>query len=266
MSNDISTVSNPMAELARACEFSRRLQYTGEHYGMDEKFLPQARKDRAKMLPMFKTVKDMAKQLDWWIDERLDLDFTISRVTTLYADLGIRATNDNEGLLSGALRLFESDALGAASGMWVPMRVSPASLELACMKLLATSKFAPKPAELRTACIEAREALTKRYLECAEFCAQFIRADRVLLMLDREEWRRPFLTHQYQGLFYEVLDGGDALFELVDGVQEALQEEFDAEEKRPLIEAASTPPRAVAARSKRPAVKRRFEHGWHEDA
>jgi len=67
----------------------------------------------------------------------------VPMVTTLYAALGVKASNDVEGMLKGALDMFQTDELGYASGLWEPINITPLTLALACQKLINTAISLP---------------------------------------------------------------------------------------------------------------------------
>jgi hypothetical protein len=116
--------------------------------------------------------------------------------TSLYSELKLLA----------ALDMFASDDIGRASGMWEPMRVTPAAVSFACRKLIfAGGVFVPQASELRAACIEARNRIQWAHDAAAAFRDAVAEADAILLLNSYDEWQRPYMTQQYQPLLARML-------------------------------------------------------------
>jgi hypothetical protein len=136
---------------------------------------------------------------------RLDRDLAVEMIVTLYRAKGITAKNDPEFRLQAALDMFASDDIARASGMWEPIRVTPAALSFACRKLIAVSIFPPQASELGAACIEARNRIQWACDAAVAFRDAVAEADALLLLNAYAEWQRPYLTQQYQPLLARML-------------------------------------------------------------
>ena len=137
--------------------------------------------------------------------ESLEKPVGIAMVTALYHAVGVKLGDETAGMVAGVLDMLEGDEIGRASGLWEPLNVTPAILALASRKLITTSVFPPKPAELRTACKEARDKLFWAQKAADETCEIARKADAVLLEFHRDEWERPWLLPQYRPLLARML-------------------------------------------------------------
>jgi hypothetical protein len=171
------------------------------------------RPDRKGMAPVVLPLRD--KWLEQFADadlaagalERIswagiDRNLAIDMLTTLYRSLGAKP---DDGSLAAAIDMFESDALGVASGLWRPMNVTPAMLALACRSLINTCIFPPKPAELRNACREADRAIGYACAAATNFREQVVEVDALLLMQAHDDWERPYLTERYRPILERML-------------------------------------------------------------
>jgi hypothetical protein len=144
-------------------------------------------------------------------NEKLQRPTAVAMVTALYHALGMRLGDETAGLLEGSLDMFEVDEIGRASGLWEPLKVTPATLSLACRKLITTAIYPPKPAELRAACKEAGDNLLWAYQAADELRDSVRKADAVLLhFAPHEEWERPYLTPRLRPALARMLELHDA--------------------------------------------------------
>ena len=119
--------------------------------------------------------------------------------------LGTFGAKSDKDLLAGMLDMLEGDEIAIASGLWHPLRVTPAMLAIACRKLIATATFPPRPAELYAACREASRSLRSAHDACDGLCDYVRRLDAVLLQFAPEQWREPYLTAQYRPIVQRML-------------------------------------------------------------
>jgi hypothetical protein len=113
---------------------------------------------------------------------------------------GFRAKGDKD-VLAAMLDLLEGDDIASASELWRPVNATPAALALACRKLIATSKYVPKPAEVLDAVREAQTELESAKQRCQEVIELLQIADAVMLeFAPREEWIQPWQSHWRAGL------------------------------------------------------------------
>jgi hypothetical protein len=140
------------------------------------------------------------------LTERLERDVALDMVSALYAAVGVKAGGDADGQVMAVLDMFESDALGAASDLWQPLNVTPAVLALACRKLITTTIYPPKPAELYAACREVRCKITWAVETCEDVVDTIVEADALLLRHARDEWRQPYETELFRPVLRRMLE------------------------------------------------------------
>jgi hypothetical protein len=214
-SRDLAVFDKPAPPaLIASLEMGNRLRSRGQLStlgrpdGLDARaMVPQAVQRRNDTLISFAQADKAATSLYSELTfARLDRALAVEMVVTLYRAKGITAKNDPEGKLLAALDMFASDDIGRASGMWEPMRVTPAAVSFACRKLIfAGGVFVPQASELRAACIEARNRIQWAHDAAAAFRDAVAEADAILLLNSYDEWQRPYMTQQYQPLLARML-------------------------------------------------------------
>ena len=117
------------------------------------------------------------RQLSNALSGGIERPVAIAMLTALYRRLGEKMNEEGKGKVEGAMYMLESDDIGRASGLWKPIEVTPAILALACLKLINTSVYSPKPAEVRAACEEARNTLWQAYRVADKLFKQVCKAD-----------------------------------------------------------------------------------------
>ena len=128
------------------------------HFRSQRWQVPEVAEQRSRHLGEFLVRADQAEQLlSKVLAEPLKTKTAAAMVGALLTAFGMRA---NRFVIAGMVDLLEGDDVAVASELWRPVRASPASLALACRKLMATSTFPPRPAELLAACREANYTLT----------------------------------------------------------------------------------------------------------
>jgi hypothetical protein len=120
--------------------------------------------------------------------------------------LGAMGAKGDKDALAGMIELIEGDATARATGLWQPLNATPTSLAIACRKLIATSKFVPKPAELAEACREAKKEVNAAHYYCDELTDFIQRNDALLLEFDPEQWREPYVLPEYRSTLQRMLD------------------------------------------------------------
>jgi hypothetical protein len=214
-----------------------------------------AREQREKWLPWLGPANAAYLALDK-LDNRdaVGRDVAIDMLTALLGAFG--AKGDPEIML-GMLDMLESGTIGEATQMWLPVRMSPVGLALACRQLIATSVHVPRAAELHQACRKAERTLGDAYGICKNLITLVRRCDALLLQFDHAEWEKPYLTPQYRPILPRMLqlhaippdpDVGDEWWD-------ARERELDKLEAKRLTPPAPEPKR-VAAASKRGEAKR----------
>jgi hypothetical protein len=152
---------------------------------------------------------------------------------------GLRIKSDEDGV-EGMLSMIESQRMGAVSGLWAPVDITPTVLALACQKLLNVHGFPHlKPSDLHSACKDASSRIKWAYEDADEFVDEFVELDAVLLEFAHDEWEKPWLLPQYRPSLGRVLQQhshrgteGDAFAELVDREQAKLALEKPPEQKK----------------------------------
>ena len=168
--------------------------------------VPLAIRRRDELLEKFEEADKARSRLFFELTlATLDQDLAVDTVSTLYGALGVRPGEENDNQMRAALDMFASDDVGRASGMWEPMCVTPMALSLACRKLIREAIFAPKAAELRAACKDARNRIQVAQEAAKRFCEKVVEADAILLMNAFDEWQRPYTTPQYEPLRARML-------------------------------------------------------------
>jgi hypothetical protein len=218
MANDIerypphAVYQRPLAQVTPALHFATQLQRSPSHFEFahcgtpshDARGVPYAIEQRNKFLPKFAQADDARGVLNvacrWAPPDRKTASAMIG---ALLGAFGARADKD---VLVGMLDMIESDQMGIASELWQPMHLSPAKLALACRKLIVTNKFPPRAAELHEACCEADYKLAVAERTVDELVEHVRRHDAVLLAFARDEWERPYLTHQYRPVLDRMLE------------------------------------------------------------
>jgi hypothetical protein len=233
----LALFNRPLAPITSAMLIGNQLreQYAGvtevslQHR---ESFVPTAIEVRNERLGKFLEADLAATCLSRARHQELEESVASKMVTALYRHLGMKAGDESMGMLEGSLAMFASDEIGRASGSWEPLNVSPATLALACLKLMNTQKFPTKPAE-----------------ELVEYVRK---ADAVLLAFSYTEWERPYLSPQYRPVLTRMLElhnvhGDDSLES--DWDDNPFRELVDRERAKLAIGQAS-PKRIAAARAR----------------
>jgi hypothetical protein len=161
-----------------------------------------ALESRNKLLLHFAAANATSTTLSDALARRLDRKTTVAMISAMLGALG--AKGDKE-LLGGMTELIEGDDLARASKFWKPLEAVPVTLSMACRKLIATSKFVPKPVELAEACREAMTELRSAERYCDELIGYVRRCDALLLEFAPEQWRVPYLTPEYAPIVYQML-------------------------------------------------------------
>ena len=145
---------NRLKEKYPAWEFS---------FGHSETSVPTARMIRNERLADFLQADAAAVTLFHARAQTLERAIAIDMLTGLYRALGVKAGDETEAMVEGALSVLLSNDIALASELWRPLKLSPAILSLACRKLIATAIYQPKPAEVHAACEDAGNNLLWAY-------------------------------------------------------------------------------------------------------
>jgi hypothetical protein len=146
------------------------------------------------------------------------------------AMLGALGAKGDKEALGGMIELIEGDAVARATGLWQPLNVTPTILAIACRKLIATSKYVPKPVELAEACREAGGEVARAERYCEELADHVRRCDAMLLEFAPAQWREPYRLPQYETVVQRMLElhetwgNGDDEFSPYDGEDEGFPE------------------------------------------
>jgi hypothetical protein len=194
----LSAVSRKLlAPIIPALTFGTQLREIGAGnlasmgFGHDANMVRHARAERNKWLSRFAAADQAYLVLFHELQGAVGRKLAIAMIGALLRALGGKADRDDD-LLDGAVDLLAGDDVAAASGLWEPLRATPATLALGCRMLVATSKFVTKPAEIADACRKARSQL-KCAMNAADGLRGYVRrCDALLLQFDREEWARPY--------------------------------------------------------------------------
>jgi hypothetical protein len=224
------------------------------------KFVRFATKQREKWLPLFGPANATSLALDK-LDNRgvVGRDVAIDMLTAMLGAFG--AKGDREVML-GMLDMLESGTIGETTEMWLPVRVSPVGLALACRQLIATSIHVPRAAELHQACRKAESTIGEAIGRSEDLVDFVRRCDALLLQFDHAAWEAPYLTPQYRPILERMLDlhriygDGSEDFRYVD-VPNVFRQAVERE--RAKLEAALAPPvepKRLAAANKRSEAKR----------
>jgi hypothetical protein len=136
------------------------------------------------------------------IERRVDPEMASAMVGAMFDAVGAKW---DEKLLAGILDMISADEIGAMTGLWEPLKLSPAMLALGCRKAAYTLKFNIKPADVRECFIEARSCMVRAKRAAEDICRFVVRCDAVLLQFDHSEWERPYQTPEYRALLPRML-------------------------------------------------------------
>ena len=175
-------------------------------FGHSETSVPTARMIRNERLADFLQADAAAVTLFHARAQTLERAIAIDMLTGLYRALGVKAGDETEAMVEGALSVLLSNDIALASELWRPLKLSPAILSLACRKLIATAIYQPKPAEVHAACEDAGNNLLWAYQAADELREYVRRADAVLLQFAPDEWRQPYQTPQYRPALARMLE------------------------------------------------------------
>lgn len=176
------------------------------HMGRGQAMVPIATRSRDEWLPNLAEMDDARRALWRALGESLDAASATEMLMMLYERLGVKAGGETDNLLLAALDLFGADEIARATGMWKPNDVTPAALALAARKLIATSIYPPKPAELLAACREAGKVIAGAHATAQDYVDNTIEADAILLLHAHDEWQRPYQTLPYRLLLAHILN------------------------------------------------------------
>jgi hypothetical protein len=125
-------------------------------------------------------------------------------VSAMFGALGTKADESIiDEMIGGCIEVIEGDA--SAMGMWEPLKVTPATLASACRKLIATSKFVPKPVESAEACREAWYRMIISWNYCERLCEFVVECDAVLLEFAPMQWCEPYMLPEYESIGQRML-------------------------------------------------------------
>ncbi len=205
----ITVFERPLAGLTPALRVATQIRERDYHeishrwLGHDRSMVAQAKEAHSKYLAKFGAAERARRVLSVAI--RWDPPQRKTAGAMVGALLGGFGAKADRNVLAAMLDMLSSDQIGIGSGLWQPMYLSSASLALACRKLMVTSKFTPKPAELHDACVEAHRKLHGAHSVLEEFTDYVRRCDAVLLEFDHAEWQRPYRTSEHQPILEEML-------------------------------------------------------------
>jgi hypothetical protein len=265
--NALAVFNEPIAPIAGALAAGNKLRQKYKHATMNWS-LPHrahavctAKHVRDNTLADFPRANAVARALSWDVHRpNIEQTDAYKMLSALYRRMGVKKSDESQGLLEGSLDMFASDDIGRASGLWKPLNASPAILALACRKLIATAIYPPKPAEVRAACEEARDLLSSAERVADRLVEDVRKADAILLQFDYDEWQRPWLTPQHRPALARMLElhsiYGDESEEFdFDEPVHPLRALVEREKARLAIEQSPEPKRLAAARA-RSTVKR----------
>jgi hypothetical protein len=158
---------------------------------------------RNKLLPYFVAANQAHNLIAANNSIGIERKIAVAMVSAMLGALG--AKGDKEAL-GGMIELIEGDAVARATGLWQPLNLTPAILAIACRKLIATSKFVPKPTELADACREAGREVARAECFCDELVDSVRRSDALLLEFAPDQWRAPYQLPQYQAIVQRMLE------------------------------------------------------------
>jgi hypothetical protein len=171
------------------------------------RFTGRASEIRSLMLPRFADVDRAACALFTELSVReLQHADAVAMVTALFRGLGMKAGDDSKGLLAGCIDMLRSDAIGLTTGLWKPLGATPVVLALAVRKMFQTTKFPPKPCELREVCAAVRHRLALDHAYAQQWLDKMLDADIVLLEFDRVAWQSAWLDPQFHPLLSRALE------------------------------------------------------------
>jgi len=162
----------------------------------DPEQVPQAIQHRENALPYF-LLADQGKQILTYDEVTPDIAAPI--VAAMLRALHVKA-DDVGDLLGGFVASLP------VPNPYRPAEVTSATLVMACLKLIASSKFVPKPVELLEAC---RETIVMRRVAWNYFddlAERILEYDAVLLEFCPIEWPRPYVQQEYQTTLTRILE------------------------------------------------------------
>jgi hypothetical protein len=172
-------LQRPLARITPALRFSTQLlnrdpsHATNSVFGRSASTVPWVTEQRARHLGEFARADEAEQVLCRAIGESLKHKVAGALVGSMLTGFGAKAV-DKFMIASMVDLLIEGDDIASASELWRPVKASPAILALACRKLIATSTFPPRPAELLAACREASYTLNSA-MRAAEDLVDFLR-------------------------------------------------------------------------------------------
>jgi hypothetical protein len=269
--SELTPFDRPLAELMPAIEFGAKLRERENQFRTwlipERCSVGNARAARAQWLPLFGRADAARELLDRELALRVDRQTAAAMVSAMLAGFGSKPDPD---VLAATLAMIGADEVARATGLWDPIRATPATLALACMKLIATApKFAPKAAELRESLNDARNRLRWARDAAEALCCFVQRADAIMLRwADRDEWMRPYRTREYAPLLPRILAMHDAHGDGSPGWDERdpdVPNRFEAlvsAEREKLVEALpAAEPQRLAACAVRPAKRTQKPRG-----
>jgi len=206
----LTAYEKPLAPLTPALRFATQLKEHSREvdvwFSHEVAMVSFARDKRNKFIDMFgraDEARSILSNAGQMYAGRPSRKMASAMIGAMLGAFGAKADKD---VLAGMLDMMENDELGCVSELWLPLNLTPASLALACRKLIATKeRFAPTPAELAAACREAGNTLGWAKQACDELVDFVRRCDILLLEFDHDEWERPYLTPQYRPILERML-------------------------------------------------------------
>jgi hypothetical protein len=150
-----------------------------------------------------------------WRDAEARRQIAGAIIAIMFRSFGMRASDDPEGLIDGALAtLLDGDEVAEAMGQ-EPINATPAVLAIAAQQLIRSAKYPPRPSEVAAACREARSMMRNRKAILDTWIDSLRKTDWKVLESDAERWRAAYPSATVRRLMldehFEHLECSDLL-------------------------------------------------------